>query len=685
MPPTPQPRPSDQKSSRVVLDGHPLEYVPGTYEVKEAERFGEKISSGSLRYADFQPFESAHTIANFSGGYGLRRYSDSIPFVNFGQVSQTDDPALLSMYHASNFVDTRNGRPRLARKLNTETLPGATADAVWIGEFTPSAGAGPIAGVTRLVAVAGRKVFYRDRTRLVGTWTDSGIALGADPVKNAIGVFNGNLIIGFGSAAVAVYTNDLATTANVVNSTPANIYVGAITQDRAACYVAGGPTSTDAYTKVTSSANGITAYSTSPTLVGSDTNRIVAMAPGGGLNIVYVLRQYELGAINTSAVYITLLPFDSQPAVQAANPGLHWWLGTPGDRGEKGPMVLLFQRDGAPWIYEPSSQTAGSASNIAVWADPSFNPETARGAPISFAGTANWLFMWINNTGSATTYLLARNPQDGSMHTMYTHGDLSGNVMCFTSSVNVGNLPHLFFSGGTGVIYMAAEPLEGDTSLTPTIDDDGYNQFATAGTLTATDIDLGFPDEPKVFYSLNIVWEGTGTIQVTAYIDNNASFDLGTVTTTPSQILYFPSQTSGKRIRLVFALATANQDLTPELLGFSLRCSVNALLYRIISFDVKFPTAINEGQGQQMVNPETEMDAMWTIRRAGYPVQLRDRRDNLWQVRLVKLQEKEISRDPGASPEVIMSFGLLEITAGPGNIAYGSSFAIYGAMTSRYA
>ena len=75
------PRPQQGRPSQVeIIDtagqSYPLQLVENAYQVKEAQRFGDKISVGPLSYQDFNPYESATVSAHFHAGYGLRRYSD---------------------------------------------------------------------------------------------------------------------------------------------------------------------------------------------------------------------------------------------------------------------------------------------------------------------------------------------------------------------------------------------------------------------------------------------------------------------------------------------------------------------------------------------------------------------------------------------------------------------------------
>ena len=64
----PWPNPIPGQPDQIIVDGMPLQLVPGRYSVEEADRFGEKVSQGTLKYADFNPYESAHAVAAFTGG-----------------------------------------------------------------------------------------------------------------------------------------------------------------------------------------------------------------------------------------------------------------------------------------------------------------------------------------------------------------------------------------------------------------------------------------------------------------------------------------------------------------------------------------------------------------------------------------------------------------------------------------
>src|SRR5207253_2829994 len=136
---------------RVILNNVPMNLVPGTWRCVEPDRYQGAPPIGSGKYADFNTYETPHSVDNFSGGYGLKRYSDA--------PGSEDD--WITYYYDSTNIDASFGPLILAPLLSSETLPSSIANPVWIGQFSG-----------KLVAVAGKKVWYRNAD---GTWTDTGI------------------------------------------------------------------------------------------------------------------------------------------------------------------------------------------------------------------------------------------------------------------------------------------------------------------------------------------------------------------------------------------------------------------------------------------------------------------------------------------------------------------------------
>jgi hypothetical protein len=118
----------------VTVDGIPLMLVPGTYDCHEAERFGEKMSVGDLRYSDFRPGESGFATTDWSKGYGLRRYSDlgggnMMPYFGYGSSTP-------GMVLEADGVETGDAGMMFLSPLSIfEPLPGSTDPVVWICEF----------------------------------------------------------------------------------------------------------------------------------------------------------------------------------------------------------------------------------------------------------------------------------------------------------------------------------------------------------------------------------------------------------------------------------------------------------------------------------------------------------------------------------------------------------------------
>src|SRR5207244_13114822 len=120
-----------------------------------------------------------------------------------------------------------------------------------------------------------------------GTWTDSGYTLAASAVQGAVGVFGGQLIVGYGSSATAQATTSLdgvVALTNVTNGTN-NLYVFAFTADRASMYIAGGTASTNS--KLVQSGT-TTVNFASPFTCGGADSAITALTPGGGIALVFV-------------------------------------------------------------------------------------------------------------------------------------------------------------------------------------------------------------------------------------------------------------------------------------------------------------------------------------------------------------------------------------------------------------
>lgn len=652
------PLPQVGQLAEVTLHNIAITCLPGKYQVKEADRFGQKISTGDLRYDDFNPFESAETLGNITGGAGLRRMSDK-PATTAGTPL---------MYKETSGVSASGYPTVLSPQQSTESLPGATAPAIWCGEFTPSAGA--LSGVTQLVAVAGQKVFRRSG----GAWVDTGVALAGVAIKGAVGAFLGTLVIGYGGTNTAQATTDLATLGNVQQTSgPTSIYVWAITTDRAASYVAGGTTVTS-YNQIMSSTAAASGYAT-PILTGNGI--ITSLAPGGGIAIVFVGKTTELGEIDTNGVYRTLIPFDSSLSTNC-NP-LKWWLGS-GESQQRGPLILVFPRERGIWTYEPASINSGSSFNISPWADPVIRPPNSRGIVTAFQGTARWLY-YVTYSSVGRAFVWRRDAATGASHTYIDLGVKTSQTICVTS---LFGQPLLFVGSGNSLVSVIL-PIDGDNEV-----DDPACRFGSSGILDYADIDLGFPDEDKIGFYVRVIADdlvaGAQTIDVQVAKDNGALLDLGLVSQSPGQSIYFATFTAAKRLtpRLVFA--TNDPTKTPKLIAISFRLSLNTTLYKLWTFTGTLSTGGTLGIGaDDLRNPQADIDALWADRAAGVPVSFIDRWNQLYTVRLLSFQEEQILRQPDKTPETAVTCTLLYVSTGPGTFVYDAPLALYDQPTSVYA
>jgi len=666
------PFPQANQQEEVTVASFPLRVVPGSYQVVEAERFGDKISIGTLKYGDFNPYENAHAVAAFLGGYGLRRYSDPAiaPTGSEGVGGTSLEEAYSSYYKEAFDVDGSRG-PAVLAPLQTVETTGLSTPAVWMGEITPTSGL--LAGLTKWVAVGGTKVVYRNAD---GSWTDTGIVLPAPARKGAVGVYNGALIIGFGTGAAAVYSTDLATTANVTNSALAPLYVYAITADQAACYLAGGP-ATSNYNTVTSTDSTPVAFDTYLTVCGTTDSFITGLAPGGGVGIIFVGKTDRLGMIDGNGVFRTLVPFDSTYSFNCV--GMRWALGSGGEE-QRGALVLVFPRDRSLWIYSPQGGGAGQAENISVWARQGFRPQTIRGRTTAIQGTARWLYHVVQNGISGNSWLLKRDMLSGAVH---SQNDLGVNL-CDSMGVTslFGTNPLLLIGRGNNVVSLIL-PLDGESPL-----DDPNTRYQPQGTLDIPDIDLGFPDEEKIAFTVRVVADeltpAAQQIEVWTALDGGSYTRLGVIENTPGGTVSFPSTAKANRISVRFILKTIDPAKTPQLLGFSLRVSINAKLYRIWQFQAYVPGVYHQDTTEDRRNAKTIIDALWAARIAGIPVSFIDRWNDQWAVRILKVGEQETVREVDRTPETSMPITLLEFARGEAGTLWDDPLAIWDEPTSLW-
>lgn len=652
------PIPQTGISGQVTLDGVDLMLVPGSWKVGEAERFSDKIAQGAITYADFNTYEQAWEVVTLAGGYGLKRVSDQ----------QIADPLRRSRYHEADAVSCREDGIIMLGPLLQVSGTTLTGTPIWIGEYTPSGSS------TKVVVVTDDGKIYSVNADFTMTLA---ITLPAAPRKNAIGTFGSVLIIGYGATRTAQYTTDLATLADVANSTPSNLYVWAVTSDRAASYVAGGPAATDWY-KVVSSTTGSTAYTvdSNATKCGEPDTMIQAMAPGGGLAVLFVGKENEVGEIDNDAVWRQLVPMDSR--LPTNNTLFRWQLAASGQE-QRGPLMIYFNRERSLWSYQPSSQSAGEARNLSPWAQPGLRPDNVRGIPTALRGSARWIYFTITNDLTGDYYLLAQDTRTGAIHgSIATLG--TNQVQALAISALVGTSPRLYMGYGNG-LATATLPLDGDSPL----GNPDY-KFAPQGTLELSEIDYDFPDEQKILFVIRMIADNL--VPASRYVEVYASYDgadyvlLDTVSNSPAEVA-FPAATSVRRVGIKLKLFTDSDLESPQIRAIVLRGSINPKLYRVWEFQARLPAGSMSNQADDLQNPYASINSLWSARTDGIPVTFKDRWGDSWGVRILKIQEQETIREDDRTPETHLSVSLLQVQQDfIGSMIWDDAFAVWDEPTS---
>ena len=637
----PWPNPIPGQPDQVVFDNIPLEIVPGKYSVEEADRFGEKVSQGSLKYADFNPYESAHAVAALTGGAGLRRYSDA-----------GDDPTqFATLYTESNNVNCCFAPVVLSPEVTYEALPSATGPAVWMGETWQSSNGvvtkqlyavGPVAG--------GVGLWTRTST---GPWNAPATVAVTAPLV-AVGLFKNTFLLGFGGLALAQWVGEGGGSGQILQDGGQPLYAWAFTSDQASSYLAGGPASSD-YNLVTSSINPADSYTAAGTggSVACGDTAINSLAPGGGLVAVYVGKIDELGMIDLGAgLYHSLVPFDSK---YETNCRPLKWAQASGANQARGSLALVFPRERSLWEYVPSDSESGTCSNIAPWSTDYRRPPNARGVVTAMMGTARWLYYAVQNS-SGETWIYRNDQTTGAPHTWVFLGNTTVSAMAITGMFP-GN-PLMLLSADTDIAQIVL-PLDGDAEF-----DDANCRYQYSGYVDIPDIDLGFPDEDKIGFEVRVVSDNLSGLNryhdVQMSEDGGPWSDLGNIITSPSQGVYFPLGNAAKRIKLRIWFYTDDNTQSPEMWGFSLRVSLNTTVYRLFVFQVRVPAGSQSTLADDLNNPYITINHFWDVRRIGTPAPYQDPWNDQYMARLIKLQQQQALREPDHSPEWVVDFTLLE-------------------------
>ncbi len=646
--------PGEGRLGEMVLDGEPLSLVPGTYVNDSPDRFGEKLSLGDLKYADFNPYETGWPVSSWHGGYGLRRYSDiQDQYVSWSNVwHPAAGGSAITMYLEADGVECgENGVAYLSPLQIHEVLnksgwvtPGPP---VWIGEFN-----------NKLVCVAGDAIFDRDTTAHpdVGTWTKQA-DLHTTAVRGAVAVFGGNLLIGYGSAGIAEYFDTAYTAAHAQTTVggAGDIYVWAAVADRAAVYVAGGKLTTD----VNIVRNGTTMTTLDGAVTcGSSHSEITSLSPGGRIVEVFVGKETELGCIDSDGKYKILVPFDTETSNNAR--GMRWWLGA-GGAEQRGPVIVYFPRDRTLWSYSPSTELAGTAENVSPWGLPGIRPLNAMGNVVAIQGSARWLYYVVRNV-DGDSWVLRRDSRTGVTHNYLNVGAVTD---CYALNITslFGTNPLLFFGKGTDISYVIL-PVDGESPLS-----DSATRFCASGTLTLPDADLFFPDEQKILFSERVIGDGLSAnqaIKVEYVLDGGAwtyisgSASSSTVAAGPSAEIAYPANTTCKRWGKRYTLSTTSSTSTPQLRGAVTRTFLNTRILQRWTFDATSP-------GSLLKNGMEDIDEAYPTRRTfrndwkgGIPVLFTDVDGDQWYVRITKMLVRQVSDEPNRQPVWVISLQLLE-------------------------
>jgi hypothetical protein len=630
----------------VVLGNLPMQLVPGKYVIQEADRFGEKMSQGDLKYSDFNPYESSQSSSTLISGAGLQRYTD------------VQDPATVATYYKETSNVSCVAMPVvLSPEMLQQPLPTAISAPVWMGEITMEPTPGTL--VRHMLAVGPRGVWDRAPS---GLWTKV-LDLPADPLQNAVMVFREVLIIGYGNARTAQATRDLTTLHDVTGNTTATagpdvgpIYIYACTSDHASAYIAGGNGGDP--TIIASSLVGDANYTT-PTATGQGAIR--SLAPGGGIALVYVGKDAELGELDTAGLYRTLIPFDG---VYKGNcQPLRWYLSSGAD-AQRGPTVLVFPRAHGLWLYAPSTITAGDSYNISPWSQPWLRPPNARGEVTAIQGSSRWLYFAVRRVSDGHTWIYRRDAATGASHTWLDLGVGRCWAMAITTLVPASPGNSVLLIGYGNTVLTVRLPLDGDVEV-----DDPTVRHQLIGYLDLPDTELGFPDEDKIPVSVRVVGEQMAPnirwFEVDYSMDGGPWVRLGTVNTVlPTAELMFPTGIVFRRLSVRIWFFSIDGDESPELFGVSIRMSLNPKLYRLFVIQTTVPTGSLQTLADNLQNPYLLMQNLWQRRRDGFPIPYSDPWNDTFLVRILKMQQTQMLRQPDMVPETTLDFTLLEVVKG---------------------
>ncbi len=250
--------------------------------------------------------------------------------------------------------------------------------------------------------------------------------------------------------------------------------------------------------------------------------------------------------------------------------------------GDTGKFELLAGRyetigSSSPWVWHPIYQLAYSswAASTAYAVNSYVKPTTWNEYiyQCTVAGTAGSSEpTWPTAAGST----VVDNSVTWTCRETVRHAKIS----------SITSPPRLWFITGATVKYLILPDRYADITQAT-----GYN-YVASGTLITGYMDFGFVDQVKAYASLFMYSKGlaagTTTVAASYEIDDAGSWtSLGTFNTSPQQTLYFPVNTTGRKIRFKFTLSTSSSTSTPELRAYALRGLVAWARKKQFSFVIK--------------------------------------------------------------------------------------------------
>jgi len=189
---------------------------------------------------------------------------------------------------------------------------------------------------------------------------------------------------------------------------------------------------------------------------------------------------------------------------------------------------------------------------------------------------------------------------------------------------------------------------------------DSTYRYAASGTFTTSDIDLGLKGQVKAYLQVDVFWQQvaagvTGRVYYsidggawTSDFVDSAGASVTTITTVGWTSLYFPVNTTGKRIALRFDLATNDSTTTPVLKAYQLHQFVRIPIRRRWLCGVMIA---NDADLNDSRSGKTKLDNLYTARDLSAPITFVDRYLKSWQAVVESVHVKEVIKEKDTPPE----------------------------------